>query len=82
MQWFKKHFESQYFNQGYIKHFEWLQHVSCDDIQCVGIALENTIVTTIGTNSYNISDFELQALQQYSYNILDLELQAVSYTSR
>jgi hypothetical protein len=26
-----------------------------------GIALENTIVTTIATNSYNISDFELQA---------------------
>jgi hypothetical protein len=41
---------------------------------CVEIALENTIVTTIATNSYNISGFKLQALQQYSYSISDLEL--------
>jgi hypothetical protein len=39
-------------------------------------------ITTITTNSYNMSDFELQALQQYSYNISDLELLAVSYNSR
>jgi hypothetical protein len=39
-------------------------------------------ITTITTNSYNMSDFELQVLQQYSYNISDLELLAVSYNSR
>jgi hypothetical protein len=36
---FKKHFESQYFNHNCNKHFEWLRHVSCNDIQCVGIAI-------------------------------------------
>jgi hypothetical protein len=51
-------------------------------IQCVGIAIENTIITTIATNSYNISDFQLQALQQYSYNISNLKLQVVGYNSR
>jgi hypothetical protein len=51
-------------------------------IQCVGIAIENTVITTIATNSYNISDFELQALQQYSYNISNLKLQVVDYNSR
>jgi hypothetical protein len=30
-------------------------------IQYVGIALKNTLITTIATNSYNLSDFELQA---------------------
>jgi hypothetical protein len=38
--------------------------------------MKNTVIITIATNSYNILDFELQALQQYSYNISDLELQA------
>jgi hypothetical protein len=63
-------------------HFEWLQHVSCYGSQCVGITLENIVITTIATNSSNISYFELHALQQYSYIISDLELQAVSYNSR
>jgi hypothetical protein len=43
-------------------HFEWLQHISCNGIQCVGVALENIVITPTATNSYNISDFKLQAL--------------------
>jgi hypothetical protein len=53
-----------------------LQYVSCNDIQCVGITLKNIVIATIATNSYNILDFELQALQQYSYNISGLESEA------
>jgi hypothetical protein len=41
-----------------------------------------TVITTIATNSFSITNFELQALQQYSYNFLDLELQSISYNSR
>jgi hypothetical protein len=46
-----------------------LQHVSCNGIQCIEIALENIVITTITINSYNISNFKLQALQKDSYNI-------------
>jgi hypothetical protein len=40
-----------------------------------------TIITTITTNSFNITDFELQALQQYNYNISDFKLQEKSVTT-
>jgi hypothetical protein len=44
---------------------ELLQDARCNDIQCVGISMENTVITTIGIDRYNISNFELQAV---SYN--------------
>jgi hypothetical protein len=46
-------------------HLELLQDARCNDIQCVGISLENTVITTIEIDRYNISYFELQAV---SYN--------------
>jgi hypothetical protein len=63
-------------------HFELLEHISCSDIQCVGSTLETNVIIIIATNSYNISDFKLQALQQYSYDISDLELQPARYNSK
>jgi hypothetical protein len=39
-----------------------------------------TVITTIATNSFSITDFELQALQQYNYNISYFELHAKSVT--
>jgi tRNA(Met) C34 N-acetyltransferase TmcA len=63
-------------------HFERLQHSVAMAFNVLELHWKIAAITTITTNSYNMSDFELQALQQYSYNISDLELLAVSYNSR
>jgi hypothetical protein len=61
-----KHSKKSFNCDDFKSHFELLQDVRCNDIQCVGISLKNTVIITIGTDSYNISDFKLHVV---SYNI-------------